>query len=155
VSAGTDFMEHLLSGDPSRIAGVLSPAISAEKSSLQQDQKTQAMTGGRSGGTAAANAAAGDKVHSDITNLIGSLQEKSASDLASVGTNLLGQGISGKQATFGDANQMQQQRANQWNDIFKSAASVAGGVAGGFGNLDTTGGSTGMEQFKNFFSGAA
>lgn len=131
VTAGTDFMEHLLSGDPTRIAGALSPEISAEKTSLQQDQKTQTMLGGRSGGTAAANTAASDKVHSDITNLIGGLQQKSAGDLASIGTSLLGTGISGTQAAFGAAKEQQAQKAAQWNDIFKSAASVAGGVIGG------------------------
>lgn len=124
-------MKGILSGDPTQTAGLLAPEISAEKSGLQQDQKTQALTGGRSGGVAASNVAAGDKVHSDITNLIGGLQGKSASDLASVGTNLLGQGLQGKQATFADATKMQEQKANEWNDIFKSAASVAGGVIGG------------------------
>lgn len=124
-------MKGILSGDPTQTAGLLAPEISAEKSGLQQDQKTQALTGGRSGGVAAANVAAGDKVHSDITNLIGGLQGKSASDLASVGTNLLGQGMSGHSAAFGEAKEQQAQKANMWNDIFKSAASVAGGVIGG------------------------
>lgn len=124
-------MENLLSGDPTKIASVLSPAISAEKTSLQQDQKTNAMLGGRSGGTAATNAAASDKVHADITNLTGNLLGSSANSLLSAGTNLLGQGISGHNAAFGQAREMQSQRANMWNDIFKSAASVAGGVIGG------------------------
>jgi hypothetical protein len=124
-------MKSLLSGDASQITQVLAPQISAEKTAAQQTNKTNAMMGNRGGGTAASTAATNDKVHSDITNLIGGLTGSAASGLTSAGTSLLGAGISGTSAAFGEANQMQQQRANQWNDIFKSAASVAGGVIGG------------------------
>jgi len=147
-------MKGILSGNAEQITQLLSPQISAEKKGVQQDQKTNAMMGTRSGGTAASNVASSDKVHSDITNLVGSLTGGAASGLTSVGSNLLGQGMSGAQAGFGEATQMQQQRAAQINDIFKSSAAVAGSVVGGIGNLDTTGGSTWQEQMKNFMSGA-
>jgi hypothetical protein len=131
ITAGTNFFKSLLSGDPTQIAGVLSPAISAEKTSVQQDQKTGAMMGNRSGGTAASNAAASDKVHSDITNLTGNLLGGAASSLTGAGGSLLSSGIAGTQAAYGAAQGMQAQRANMWNDIFKSSASVAGGVISG------------------------
>ena len=85
ITSGTNFFKSLLSGDPTQIAGVLSPAISADKVATQQDQKTTAMMGNRSGGTAAHNAAASDKVHSDITNLTGNLLGGAASSLTSAG----------------------------------------------------------------------
>jgi hypothetical protein len=131
VTAGTTFMKNLLSGDASTISQTLAPQISAEKKGLQQDQKTSTIMGNRSGGTTAGNAAATDKVHSDITSLVGNLTGGAASGLTSVGGNLLSSGISGTEAAFGDAKQMQAQRASMWNDIFKSGASVAAGVVGG------------------------
>jgi hypothetical protein len=76
------------------------------------------------------------------------------SGFSNTGQNLLSTGVSGFGAAFNESNTMQKQRSSEWNDIFKSISGIAGGVAGGVGNLDTTGGSTGMEQFKNFFSGA-
>jgi hypothetical protein len=70
------------------------------------------MMGGRSGGTAAANASAQDKLHSDLTNLIGSLTNSSASGLANLGTNMVSTGITslGDQV---DASQMQMQNWSQ------------------------------------------
>lgn len=124
-------MKSILSGDPSKITQALAPQISAEKKSVQQDQKSNAEMGTRSGGTAASTAASADKVHSDITSLVGQLTGNAASGLTSAGEGLLGTGTSATQATFGDAKTMQEQKAAQWNDIFKSAASVAGGVVGG------------------------
>jgi hypothetical protein len=124
-------MSDVLSGDVGKITTLLSPQISAEKTSVQQDQKTNAMNGNRGGGTAATNASATDKVHGDITNMISSLTGSAASGLAGVGSNLLGQGIGGAATGFGEAQTMQQQRAAKLNDIISSSAQVAGGVIGG------------------------
>lgn len=131
ITAGTNFLKDVLSGDATKTAQALAPQILAEKTSLQQDQKTNAMMGTRSGGTAAANVAAGDKVHSDITNLVGQLTGGAASGLTSVGTNLLGTGISGSATGFDEATKLQQQRAAKLNDIISSSAAVAGSVVGG------------------------
>jgi hypothetical protein len=87
------FWSDVLSGDASRTSQALAPQISAAKTRTAQDQKTNAMFGGRSGGTAAANASATDKLHSDITNLIGSLTNSSASNLANLGTQLTSTGL--------------------------------------------------------------
>ncbi len=112
ISAGSDFMRALTSGDASKISQVLAPAISAAKTSNQQTQKTNAEMGTRSGGTAATNAASSDKLHSDITNLTGSLTGNAASNLLSSGTSLLGQGAA---ATQGEAD-LSQIRYQNWMD---------------------------------------
>lgn len=140
-------MKNVLSGDPSVIAQTLAPEISADKTATQQDQKTQAMFGGRSGGTAAFNANAADKVHSDITNSVGSLMGGAASGLTNAGVGLIGTGIRGTDAAFSAAAQQQQQKANQWNDIFKSGASLAAGVVGGL--------PAGAGSWQDIFSNAA
>lgn len=133
ILAGTNFMKGILSGDATKISQVLAPTISAAKTSAQQTNLTSAENGTRSGGTAATNATANDRAHSDIVSAIANLTGGAASGLTSAGGGLLGTGISGTQAAFGDAAKMQAQRAAQWNDIFQSISAVAGGIAGGFG----------------------
>lgn len=148
ILAGTNFMKGILSGDATKISQVLAPTISAAKTSAQQTNLTSAENGTRSGGTAANNATTADRAHSDIVSAIANLTGSAASGLTSAGSGLLGTGISGTQAAFGDAAKMQAQRAAKWNDIFQSISAVAGGIAGGFGGggatavptLDTTGG---------------
>jgi len=54
---------------------------------------------------------------------------------------------------FNQSNTIQQQKQAQMNDIFSSAAGIAGDVMGGFGNLDTTGSSSFGEQVGNFMTG--
>jgi len=54
---------------------------------------------------------------------------------------------------FGEATQIQQEQAQEEADIAGGITSLATGALGGFGNLDMTGGSTGKEQFQNFFAG--
>jgi hypothetical protein len=131
LSASSKFMQAILSGDASKISQALAPQISSAKTSAAQTQKTNAEMGNRSGGTAASNNAASDKVHSDITDLIGGLTGNAASSLGSQGSGLLGQGMEGEEAGFGEAKTMQQQRAARWNDMFGSVAGIAGGVVAG------------------------
>lgn len=58
---------------------------------------------------------------------------------------------------FGEASQIQTMRNQEQADIGGAVMGLGGGllsgIAGGMGNLDTTGGSTGGEQIGNFFSG--
>lgn len=58
---------------------------------------------------------------------------------------------------FGQANTINQQEIARSQAIASFAGdaigTVAGGVLGGIGNLDTTGSSTGSEQAQNFFNG--
>ena len=122
--AGT-FWSDLLSGNASKQAQALAPQISAAKTRTSQDEKTNAMFGGRSGGTAAANASAQDKLHSDLTNLIGSLTNSSASGLANLGTGMVSAGITslGDQV---DASQIQMQ--NWQNSILGKAIGQTAGA---------------------------
>jgi len=112
ATAGSDFNKAIVSGDATKTSQVLAPVISAAKTSNQQTQKTNAEMGTRSGGTAATNAASSDKLHSDITNLTGSLTGKAADTLLSSGSTFLGQG---EAANMDNANLGQQQYQN-WMD---------------------------------------
>ena len=87
-----DFFSSILSGDAGRISQALAPEISAAKTSNQQTQKSNAEMGTRSGGTAASNNASSDKLHSDITKMIGSLTGGAASSLASLGSSEMSTG---------------------------------------------------------------
>lgn len=110
ITAGTDFLKDILSGDPTKQAQALAPEISSEKKSVQQDQKTGAMMGTRSGGTAAANVSAADKAHSDITDMLAKLTGTAATALPSIGTNLTAQGTAATQ----DEAKLAQQRMENW-----------------------------------------
>jgi hypothetical protein len=123
LTAGSNFFKSILSGDASKQAQVLAPAISSAKTQASQDNKKNAIFGTRSGGTAAASSATDDKVHSDITNLIGNLTGSAASNLTSTGGSLLSTGLS---ATGQDADMSQKQMENWKSSIFGSA--ITGGV---------------------------
>jgi hypothetical protein len=125
-----NFFSSILSGDSSKVSQALSPQISAAKTSAQQQNATNAQFGTRSGGTAASTAATSDKVHSDITNLIGSLTNSSASNLASLGSTQVGQGsglLSQEQGAV-------EQRMQNWsNSLFGQAIGFGTGKAFGYG----------------------
>ena len=118
-------MRGIFSGDPSKISAILAPQISSLKTSVQQDQKTNAMNNNRGGGTNASTAAAADKAHADITNLTGNLTGQAASTLGSEGAGLLSTGLAGNEAGFGEAKTIHEQHLAQINDIIKGAVSVA------------------------------
>jgi hypothetical protein len=124
-------MQDVLSGDVGKITQALAPQIGAAKSSAQQQNKQTAEFGTRSGGTAATTAATNDKVHSDITNLIGQLTGGAASSLSSVGDSLLGKGMKGDEVGYDIAKDMQEQKEAKFNDIISNSAQVAAGVMGG------------------------
>ena len=92
--------------------------------------------GTRSGGTAATNAASSDKLHSDITNLTGSLTGKAADTLLSSGSTFLGQG----EAANMDNAKLGQERFQNWMD------SIAGkGITSGVAAAESAGlGAAGM-----------
>ena len=123
---GSNFFSSLLSGDSSKTAQTLAPQISAAKTSLQQDQKTNAQNGTRSGGTAATNNAAQDKIHSDITNMTGNLTGGAANNLLSSGQNLLGTALGGYQQ---QADMSQTQMENWANSI--GGMGITSGISAG------------------------
>jgi hypothetical protein len=130
VNAGSDFMKAILSGDSSKTTQDLAPEISSAKTSAAQTNKTNALFGNRSGGTAASAASTDDKVHSDITNLIGSLTGNAANSLVSSGTSLLGTGTA---ATAESAGLSQEQMQNWQQGLFGGI--VSGGAGIGLGAL--------------------
>ena len=117
-----DFSSAILSGDATKTMQVLGPQISAAKVSNQQTQKSNTEMGNRSGGTAATNAASADKLHSDTTNLVGSLTGGAASTLGNLGSNLISQGLS----EYSQNEEFSQQRMQNWSDsIFGKGLTTA------------------------------
>lgn len=119
-----DFWSKVLSGDSSKVSQALAPEISSAKTRASQDQKTTAMFGGRSGGTAASNASSTDKLHSDLTNLIGSLTNSSASSLATLGSNMVSTGL----GAYGAQEQADKERMANWQNSILGRG-ITGGVA--------------------------
>ena len=155
LGASSKFMTDILSGDVGKITQALAPQIGAAKSSAQQQNKQNAEFGTRSGGTAASTAATNDKVHSDITNLIGKLTGGAASSLGSQGSGLLTTGIAGDQVGYNIAKDMQQQKEAKFNDIINSSAQVAEmGVGAGAGVMATPAGASTGEQWMAGLQGA-
>jgi hypothetical protein len=130
LTASSDFMKSILSGDPAKIGQVLGPQIRAIQGQGQQKKQTLAQFGNRGGGTNATAQTIGDNTRSSINDMISSLTGSAVSGLNNTGQNLLGMGMSGFGTAFGEANTMQQQRAAKWNDIFSSIGDTAGMVAG-------------------------
>lgn len=125
LSAASTFMRDILSGNATTQNQALAPQISAAKERAQQQKKSTAEFGTRSGGTAATMASIDDATHASITDLIGSLTGSAASGLASMGESALNSGLYGEEGAFGEARTMHDQSESKWNDIFKSAASFA------------------------------
>ena len=134
TTQGSNFFSSLLSGDSTKTAQVLAPQISSLKTSVNQDQKTAAQNGTRSGGTAAGNAAEKDKVHADITNLTGNLTGAAASSLLNSGTSLL----SAATGEYGQQADLSQKQAENWaNSLFGKGitSGIAAGESAGLGAI--------------------
>jgi hypothetical protein len=145
LTAGSGFFNSILSGNSSKVASALSPQISSLKTSVNQDQKTASQNNTRSGGTAAGNAAAKDKVHSDITNLTGSLTSGAASTLLNSGQSLLGAAT----GAYSDQAKLSQDQMSNWaNSIFGKSISSGIGAAESFGLGAAAGGIAGTGAAK-------
>jgi hypothetical protein len=146
LTASNKFMQDILSGDASKVTSVLSPQISAAKTSAQQNTKTMAENGTRGGGTGAATAKANDTAHSDITNVIAELTKGAASSLSSTGSGLLSAGMAGNQVGYDQASAIQKQKLAKFNDIVNSTAAVAAAPFTGGASLTglTSNGGSGM-----------
>lgn len=125
-----DFFRSILSGDSSKIGQVLGPEISAVNKQGQQAKKTASEFGNRGGGTNAGNQQIDDKSRSSIDQMISDLTGKAASALGASGSSLLAAGANAHAGAFEEANTIHQQHSAQINDIFKSIAEVAAGLAG-------------------------
>jgi hypothetical protein len=130
IGTAEDWMQGILSGDPAKISKLLGPQIKGIQDRAQQTKQTAAEFGNRSGGTNASMQMVDDNVHSDINSMIDSLTGGAVSQIGSMGQNLLGMGMQGEHAAFGDAKTMQEQEQAKWKDIFDSISGVVGAVAG-------------------------
>lgn len=151
LTASSTFMQNILSGDPTKIASSLAPEISTAQNLAQQSKNTTTQFGTRSGGTAASTAATDAKTRGDIISLVGGERNGAAKELSSVGTNLLDTGIKTTQTAFGDATQIQKQKASMIDDLISSIAATAGAVAGmpGVGK----GAAQGLDSFAGAYGG--
>ncbi len=134
LTTSSNFFNSILSGDSSKQSQALAPEIGAAKTSANQETKKNAQFGSRSGGTAASSAASTDKVHSDITGMIGDLTGKAASNLQSSGSSELSTGLQGLNQ---QASLSQDQLENWSNSIFGKGitSGVAAGESFGLGKM--------------------
>lgn len=133
IGLASNFWKSILSGDPSQISKVLGPQISGINKRGQEEKKTLGEFGNRSGGTNAKAQSIDDTTRSSVDSLISSLTGTAASSLGSMGQNLLSTGLQGHGMAFDASKTIHDQNLAKWNDLFKSIADVAGGIAGGFG----------------------
>ena len=122
ATAGSNWMQSIISGDPSKIGQALSPEISAQQGQINQQKKQMAEFGSRSGGTASAAASADAAGRGNIINLVGGLQSGTAGNLAQTGQNLLTTGL----GALNQQAEMSQQRMQNWSDsIFGKGITTA------------------------------
>lgn len=143
VGNSSAFINALLSGNQADISKLLAPQIGAISKQANEKTQTNAEFGSRSGGTNASNQNTMDTARANVNDMVSGLTSGAISEGMSAGSGLLGQGMAGNQAVFNQQQQMQDQRASQWNDIFNSAAGIAGGLATGFGGRSRGGGGAG------------
>lgn len=151
LSNSSALINGLLSGNEADIGKLLAPQIGAISKQANEKTQTNATFGARSGGTNASNQNTIDSARSSVNDMISSLTSGAIGEGASLGSNLLSQGMQGNEAVFNQQQQMQQQRAAKWNDIAGSAASVAGSF---FGIPHSGGGGFSPEQLTNLDMGA-
>jgi hypothetical protein len=82
-------------------------------------------------------------------NQVGASYGAAAGDAATASSKTAGSAVSAGEGVVG----AQEQSWKNLGSIIGGVGSIAGMAAGGFGNLDTTGSSTGGEQAKNFLTG--
>jgi len=155
ISNSSALINGLLSGNQADIAKLLAPQISQISKQANEKTQTNAEFGSRSGGTNASNQNTMDTARSSVNDMISSLTGSAMGAGASLGSNLLGQSMSGYNDVFSQNNTEQQQRLAQINDIFNSSAAVASmGVGAAGGVMATPAGATGGEQWLAGLQGA-
>jgi hypothetical protein len=145
VTPAATYYQDILSGDPTKIAQSLAPEISAGQDQVEQQALTGAQFGTRSGGTAAANAAAQGQERGNIINLAGGLQQGAAAGAAGLGESQESQGAGniGNQANLATA--ARNRTVGDINGIAGGVASIAApflapSTGGGVPTLDPNAG---------------
>jgi hypothetical protein len=156
LSQSSNFMSSILSGDQSKIGGVLGPEISNIKGQGQSAKMGASQFNNRGGGTNATMQSADDTSRASINKMISSLLGNSASGLASSGSSLLGQGMQ----AYGQQAQLSQEQMSNWSNSIlgkgitsgiSSAESFGLGAAGG--SLSGTGAGKGaMSGLNSYWS---
>jgi hypothetical protein len=130
VSQAGGFMSDIMGGDMSKISKLLSPQIDTMKQQGQQQKKTMAEFGTRSGGTSSAGQTVDDKTRANVNNMISSLTGQAVSGGMQAGQSLIDTGLK----AFGQQAEMSQQQLENWsNSIFGQ------GLAKGAGFLEKAG----------------
>jgi hypothetical protein len=130
ISAASGFDQSLLSGNQAQEAQLLAPQISNIQKQGQQQIQTAGEFGNRSGGTNASAQNNIDTQRSNVNNLVSQLTSGAASNLGSLGTSTLGQGI---QANTLQAGESQMQLENEQNSLLGNSISGASGFGEAFG----------------------
>lgn len=94
TTAGAGEEEGILSGDPTKIAQVEAPEITAQQGEIEQNLLENSNFGTRSGGTTASNEDAQAKGRANIIDLTGGLIGKTAGEAVEQGSGFLGQASS-------------------------------------------------------------
>jgi hypothetical protein len=131
TTAGAGTEESILSGDPSKIAQVEAPAISAQQGQIQGQELQNANFGNRSGGTNASTQAAQGQGRANLIDLTGGLIGNTAGAAVGQGTGLMGQASSnlGNEAQL--ATQRRQQEVGDIGGIASSLGAIASPFLGG------------------------
>ena len=125
TSAG-NFFQGLLSGNPAQTAKLLAPQIQAQQQQAQQQKNTMAQFGNRSGGTNASGQTIDDTARANIGNMITNLTGQAATGAASLGTNLLTQGMNALNMKV----QFSQDQLQNWQNSILGSGISAGAGAG-------------------------
>lgn len=125
TTAGANFEEGILSGDPTKQAQALAPEITAQQNQEQQAKNQLAEFSPRSGGTAAAAAGMDTAGRGNIISLLGGLEGSTAGAAVGQGTGLLGQASSDISQEAQLANQRRQQLTSDVTGIAEGAGQIA------------------------------
>lgn len=129
-NAAGGYYNGILSGDPTKIAQSLAPALTANSQQAQQKKETTAQFGTRSGGNTAASDAIDSGTRANTVNLIGGALNGAAAGAAGLGEN---QVASGTQNNAVAGSFSQQELMNMMNSIFGK------GISSGVGSLEGAG----------------
>jgi hypothetical protein len=125
LTKASDFYSSILSGNQSKISQTLAPEVNAMQQQGQQQKEQFGQFGNRSGGTASAAAGIGASTRGNISNMVSSLLGTSASNLGSLGSSSLSQGMQ----AYGQQSTLSQEQTQNWsNSIFGGAISGAAGI---------------------------
>lgn len=122
TSAGSGFFNSILSGDPTKTAQALAPAISAGQEGEQQQKNQIAQFGNRSGGNTAKVASLDSANRGNIINAVGGMQSGAAGTLLSSGQSLLNTAL----GAYGQQADMSETQMKNWaSSILGSATTGA------------------------------